>query len=69
VGQWRGAQVTADIGGTDLSVATTIPYANSQVAPGEQLPGGWHPTVAYMIAFIIGEMFAYHFLSKHLNII
>ena len=50
-------------------MATTIPYGNSQVTPGESLPGGWHPTVAYMIAFVIGEIFLYTFLSKHLNII
>jgi len=69
MGSWRGAQVSADIGGADIQMATTIPYANSQVAPGESMPGGWHPTVAYMVAFVIAEIFAYHFLSKHLNII
>ena len=63
---WRGAQTIDDIG---AGVATTIPYGNSQVAPGESLPGGWHPTVAYMLAFVIGEMFVYAFLSKHLNIL
>ena len=50
-------------------MATTIPYGSSQVAPGEQLPGGWHPTVAYMLAFVIGEIIVYTWLSKHLNII
>jgi hypothetical protein len=50
-------------------MASQIPYMGSQVAPGEQLPGGWHPTVGYMVLFVIGELFAYHFLSKHLNII
>lgn len=63
---WRGAQTINDIG---EGVATTIPYGNSQVAPGESLPGGWHPTVAYMLAFVVVEMFAYQWLSKHLNII
>jgi hypothetical protein len=63
---WRGVQAIDDIG---AGVATTIPYAGSQAAPGESLPGGWHPTVGYMIAFVIGEMFLYTFLSKHLNII
>jgi|HubBroStandDraft_3_1064219.scaffolds.fasta_scaffold1826896_1 hypothetical protein len=66
--QWRGAQVAAGVEGDMINVASTIPYANSQVAPDESLPGGWHPTVAYMIAFVIGEIFVYHFLSKHLNI-
>jgi hypothetical protein len=63
---WRGAQVIDDIG---AGVATTIPYGNSQVAPGESLPGGWHPTVAYMLAFVVGEIILYGVLSKHLNII
>lgn len=50
-------------------MASQIPYWGSQVAPGDQLPGGWHPTVGYMIFFVIGEMIAYHFLSKHLHIL
>jgi len=69
VATWRGAQVAAGIEGDTISVATTIPYGSSQVAPGEQLPGGWHPTVAYMLAFVIGEIIVYTWLSKHLNII
>jgi len=50
-------------------VATTIPGLGAQVAPGENLPGGWHPTVGYMLVFVVGEIFAYGFLSKHLNIL
>jgi hypothetical protein len=45
-----------------------IPGWGSQAAPGENLPGGWHPTVGYMVTFAIAELIAYHFLSKHLNI-
>lgn len=50
-------------------MSTTLPYLSGQTAPGEQLPGGWHPTVAYMLGFVVAEIFAYHFLSKHLHII
>lgn len=66
-GTWRGANAVAGQIGSD--VATQLPYMNSQVAPGEQLPGGWHPTVAYMLAFTVAEMIVYQLLSKHLHII
>jgi hypothetical protein len=40
----------------------------SPYAPG-QATSGVDPTVGYMIAFVIGEMFVFHFLSKHLNMV
>ena len=44
-------------------------FLGGQAAPGASLPGGWHPTIAYLIGFVIFELVAYHFLSKHLHII
>lgn len=68
---WRGANaVLGNITQAgDDAVSTTLPYLGSNTVPGDQLPGGWHPTVAYMLGFVIAEIFAYHFLSKHLHII
>jgi hypothetical protein len=28
----------------------------------------WHPTVAWMLGFVVAEMIAFHFLSRFLNI-
>ena len=33
---------------------------------GGSVPGGWHPTVLYMIAFVALEIFAVAWISKHL---
>ncbi|HJP74921.1 MAG TPA: hypothetical protein VJ914_11665 [Pseudonocardiaceae bacterium] len=30
--------------------------------------GGWHPTVLWMLGFVVGEMIAFHLLSRVLNI-
>lgn len=29
-------------------------------------PGGWHPTVLYMIALVVAEIAAVAFIAKHL---
>jgi hypothetical protein len=29
-------------------------------------PGGWHPTILYMLALVIGEVFVVAWLSRHL---
>ena len=33
---------------------------------GGSVPGGWHPTVLYMIGFVALEIFAVAWISKHL---
>lgn len=68
---WRGA-------GTDWP--TTSGQGAAQVAAN--LPGGsflnssvgapsatqWHPTIIYLICFIVAEMLVFHFLSNHLGL-
>jgi len=35
--------------------------------PGDgSAPGGWHPTVLYMLALIVAEIVVVGFLSRHL---
>lgn len=64
--QWRGDLSSIDTGGIVAGLNGTL---SSQYAPGETLPGGWHPTVAYMLLFVVGEIIVYHLLSKKLNIV
>jgi len=33
---------------------------------GSAVPGGWHPTVLYMIGLVAAEIFAVAWISKHL---
>jgi hypothetical protein len=33
---------------------------------GKAIPGGWHPTVLYMIVLVAAEIFAVAWISKHL---
>lgn len=35
-------------------------------AGGVTAPGGWHPTILYMLVLIVGEILAVAFLSRHL---
>lgn len=42
--------------------ASSSPAAAASVAA----PGGWHPTVLYMLALVIGEVLIAGFLSRHL---
>jgi len=30
-------------------------------------PGGWHPTILYLILFVLAEMVVFGLLSKHLR--
>ncbi len=30
--------------------------------------GGWHPTIAWMLGFVVIELVAFHLLSRFLNI-
>jgi hypothetical protein len=40
--------------------------APARAATGITSPGGWHPTVLYMIALVIAEMAAVSVLTRHL---
>jgi len=33
---------------------------------GGTLPGGWHPTVVYMLALVVAEVLIVGWLSRHL---
>lgn len=44
--------------GTRPSAASTSSSASG--------PGGWHPTVLYMLALVIGEVIVAGWLSRHL---
>lgn len=33
---------------------------------GGSAPGGWHPTVLYMIGLVVAEIVAVAFIAKHL---
>lgn len=49
-------------------MASNIPggsVLSSQVGPTNST---WHPTIIYLIVFVIAEMFVFHFLSNHLGL-
>jgi hypothetical protein len=67
-GYWRGAFDWPEIGGAGPQMPSlNIPGLSSTATPG--MAGNWHPTVLWMLGFVVAELFAFHFLSKHLNII
>jgi hypothetical protein len=38
----------------------------SQATPGS--PGNWHPTVLWMLGFVIAELVLFGYLSRHLKL-
>lgn len=68
---WRGAGTdwpTTSGEGAAL-VAGNLPgmgVLSSGVGPPSQTQ--WHPTILYLIAFVIAEMLVFHFLSNHLGL-
>lgn len=40
----------------------------SPAAPGYGSSSTWHPTIAWMLGFVIAELVLYHILSHFLNI-
>ena len=42
------------------------PIASPGGGSGKQGPGGWHPTVLYMIGLVALEVVAVAFIAKHL---
>lgn len=64
------ALLKAGVSGSASASAGSGASANrAQAMSGSQagmLPGGWHPTVAYMLLLIVAEIVAVGFLSRHL---
>jgi hypothetical protein len=65
---WRGA-------GTDWPSATGAGAANVAgnipgmlTSPVGETNSTWHPTIIYLIIFVVGEMLVFHFLSDHLGL-
>jgi hypothetical protein len=68
---WRGAGTDwpTSTGSGSAFVAGNIPgmsVLSSSVGPSSQTQ--WHPTILYLIAFVIAEMLIFHFLSNHLGL-
>jgi hypothetical protein len=63
-GYYRGNPMVMGQGsGQGVNMAGTNTFAAGQ---GGGVAGGWHPTVLYLGALIIAEMFVFAFISKHL---
>lgn len=43
--------------------STVAPIRSAGTGSG---PGGWHPTVLYMVGLVLAEIIAVAFLSRHL---
>jgi hypothetical protein len=54
-GQTGAAQVAGNISG----------LLNSNATPGQVT---WHPTIIYLMVFVVAEMLVFHFLSNHLGL-
>ena len=67
---WRGGSDWPTTSGEGAAqMAVSIPggsLLNSSVGPGSNPQ--WHPTILYLIAFVIAEMLVFHFLSNHLGL-
>lgn len=59
---------TGVAGSASASVGTGASQnkANAAARYGGMGPGGWHPTVLYMLGLIIAEVLVVGFLSHHL---
>jgi len=51
--------------GQGVSMAGTNVFSSGQGQPGGATQG-WHPTVLYMLLLVIGEMFVFAFISRHI---
>lgn len=54
--------------GVNMKAQTPSQGFTGAAQPGINLPGGWHPTIAYMFAFVIAEIIGYHVLCHFMNI-
>lgn len=57
--------VAAQIDGVSAGFGGGIRLKNSTIGGGM---GQWHPTVAYMLGFVVAELVLFHLLSHTLNI-
>lgn len=67
---WRGgSDWPTGIGSGATQVAANIPGLSSLNSPVAE-PGNstWHPTIIYLIIFVVAEMLVFHFLSDHLGL-
>lgn len=63
------ALLKAGVSGSANATAGSGASANRAQAmsgAGGSLPGGWHPTVAYMLLFVVAEIIIVGWLSRHL---
>lgn len=51
-------------GGSNQMAAMQSP--SSPLTGGVNAPGGWHPTILYMIALVVGEIVLVGFLTRTL---
>lgn len=68
---WRGAgsDWPTATGSGAAQVAANIPGAGVLNSPvGQPSNSTWHPTIIYLIIFIVVEMLVFHFLSNHLGL-
>lgn len=68
-GYWRGGGAEGPLyGGSGSGMGGTSGMSNF-LSAGQSAPGasGWHPTVLYLLALIVGEMAVFHFLARTLR--
>lgn len=66
-GYYRGAPLAGGEGaGEGPAMAGNAAFAQGQGATGNSNMGGWHPTILYLGALIIAEMFVFAFISRHI---
>jgi hypothetical protein len=65
---WRGAgsDWPTTSGQGAAQVAANFPGLSSSVGPPSTTQ--WHPTIIYLIVFVVAEMLVFHFLSNHLGL-
>lgn len=65
LGYFRGSDWPTS-GGSGPAMATTTTTSPGQ--NGGPALGGWHPTVLWMLGFVVAELVAFHVLSRVLKI-
>lgn len=66
VSDWPvAAGVAARVDGLTAGIGGGVNLGSTMSAPGSTQ---WHPTVAWMLGFVVVELVAFHMLSRFLNI-